>query len=1119
MSSIFKWMIVLLLLIAVVGGGGVYWYYVRSDELLRAEVLKQLGNLAPDLSFKLEGAKFDFSGRIRLQGLSIQLPGDAEPALYVPETIATLDDQKLTDFETVSIQRLRFVHPQLHVVRHPDGRWNWQGIAWRSNGSQAVPEVDVEHGTIFVELQRDRRAVRKLKLADLNITAVPAAARKVTAVVSARIGPAGPLSATIDADLDGPPFTLEAKWLRLPVDDDLLELVGELSPAVHAKLQDARLAIANVVATQTAAMPIPTPQRGDSSRGVSTSPISLHSQLPVVTASVPGPFGLKCNCDLHCRVQWPGPDSPPQFQVLAELRSGQLSHVVLPFPLYEIRGSVYADPGQVIVRDLRAENGATRLYLNTRVAPNESPRVKLQVRNIQIDEPLKARLPEPLRKLVNSLSLAGLCDLDLGTTQNGGKLAWEGALHLSEGFVAHEKFPYPVREIRGTARLRGNEIEINGQGKASGVPVNATGRITNPGPANESVFIIKANGVPINSVLLEASPASLRSTLTELNLQGKGDVGMRFSKAAGIGQKYRMRSVVGLRDCSCMLKSFPYRIHRLQGLVDWEDDLITFKELRGEHDGTQLIAEGRFERMPAPGRLDLSIHAENAAFDRSLEVALPASLRRQWQEFQPSGRFDVDSQITWIPGQPCKVELPRIKIIDAEITMQSFPWPMRAIEGEFSYEVSERLDQATGRSQSSPRLIMKSVSAQHDDTQIRGRGIATFAAGEPWRVRFDELHVDDLIPNSTFRKALPPQLQRVFEALNPSGKFSIDTKSQGAVEIEGGTASGTITSAWDVQLHLTDCALTAGIRIEDIHGQIGLNGGSDGQTANLKGQLDLDSISVFRQASGLAYQITRVVGPISLQDGQFTGGSRALTTPTPPARAPHLSDRISGDMIDGKLTVDVVADLREEPDYRMQITLSRGRLETYAQQYLRGQSNLAGVINGWLFLWGKGRGEEQLKGRGELQVAPAALYELPVFVQIFRALRLDAVDRTAFDRADVLFNIENSRFNFDAIHLIGTAINLHGRGYVRFDGALQLDFYSMIARSQIRIPVIHEIAGILGRGWVGVKVTGHVGAPETRIVPIPEFDEALKQFLGAFDQPPPKARPKPGPSQTRQSTQ
>ena len=125
-----------------------------------------------------------------------------------------------------------------------------------------------------------------------------------------------------------------------------------------------------------------------------------------------------------------------------------------------------------------------------------------------------------------------------------------------------------------------------------------------------------------------------------------------------------------------------------------------------------------------------------------------------------------------------------------------------------------------------------------------------------------------------------------------------------------------------------------------------------------------------------------------------------------------------------------------------------------------------------------------------------------MFVQVFRMLRLDAGDRTAFDRADVLFNIDSSRFNFDAIHLKGNTINLHGRGFVRFDGAMQLDFYSMLARNSIGIPVVHEIAGFLGRGWVGVKVGGHVGAPQARMVPVPELDEALKQFLGTFEQVP-----------------
>ena len=233
-------MIVLTLLLTVAGGGAVYWCLMRSDEILRVEVLKQLHTMAPDVTFGIESAKFDFSHRIRLHGLSIQLPDDVEPAFYVPETVITLDDQQLTDFEKVSIRRLRLVHPRLHVVRTHAGEWNWQGITFHPNPTQAVPEIDIEHGTVVVELQRDHRLPRKLKLEDLNITSVPAAARKVTAVVSTRIEPAGPLTATIDADLDGPPFKLEAKWLRLPVDDSLLDLIGELSPAVEQKLQQAR---------------------------------------------------------------------------------------------------------------------------------------------------------------------------------------------------------------------------------------------------------------------------------------------------------------------------------------------------------------------------------------------------------------------------------------------------------------------------------------------------------------------------------------------------------------------------------------------------------------------------------------------------------------------------------------------------------------------------------------------------------------------------------------------------------------------------------------------------------------------------------------------------------------
>ena len=1079
MRSILKWMLILVLLLAVVAAGGGYWFYIRSDEMLRETVLAHLQSLAPELKFDIEQANFDFRGRIRLQGISIRIPEDSDPAFSAREMVVTLDEYNMTNFENVAIQRLRLVDPHCRLVQKKDGRWNWQGIAWHFVGSPPVPEITLEHGQVDVEFPRGRNRSRKLTLTDFNVSAIPSASRKLTAVVSARIEPAGPLTATIEANLDGPPASIEAKWLRLPVDDDLIDLIGELSPTVAEKVDQAKVAMAKLAAVQNAASSIRKPEASPTN----PSMIRLQSQLPAVSPATPSTFGLKCSCDLHCRLKWDGPQAPLQYQLLTEVRDGQLSNLLLPFPLYEIQGSVFVSPGQVLVRGVSAENGETRIEAETRAAANQSPQIRIQVKNVQIDDALKARVPESLRKLLNSIGLTGVCDADLW--QNPQTAAWEVDLKVHEGTVTHEKFKYPVREVGGTVRVRGNRIDIEGEGRASGVPVKVSGWVVNPGPANQCDVLVQADGIPINSMFINALPEGVRKALVELNLQGAHDLRLRCAKAAGEGQKYRLNSAIRLQDCSCMLRCFPYRIHRLNGYLTWDEDSVVFKELTGQHDETRLRATGRFLRA-LPGRLELAIHADDAAFDRSLEAAVPASLQRVWQEFQPSGRFDLDTQITWVPGRACQVTLPRIKVIDGQISMRSFPWPMTGINGEFSYD--------------SHRLEMVSLSAQHDDTQIRGRGAATFVPGESWRVRFDELHVDDLIPNSTFRKALPPQLRRAFETLDPVGKFSMATARQGRVEVAGG--DGAISSAWDIQVLLAGCSLTTGVRIEDVHGRIDLKGGNDGKVTNLNGQLDLDSISVFRQASGLAHQITHVVGPFSLQNEQFVGGVRAMAMPNGRQSPPQvtLADRISGDFLDGKLTLDVVADLRGEPDYRLQLTMSRGRLESYAQQYLRGQSNLAGIMNGWLYLWGQGRGEEALKGKGQLEIAPAALYELPLFVQIFRALRLDAADRTAFDHADMQYHIDNSRFTFDTIDLVGNAISLRGRGYVRFDGAMQFDFYSMLARNQIRIPIIHEIAGALSRGWVGVKVSGSVGEPKTEFVAVPEFDEAMKRFLGSFEQ-------------------
>jgi hypothetical protein len=99
------------------------------------------------------------------------------------------------------------------------------------------------------------------------------------------------------------------------------------------------------------------------------------------------------------------------------------------------------------------------------------------------------------------------------------------------------------------------------------------------------------------------------------------------------------------------------------------------------------------------------------------------------------------------------------------------------------------------------------------------------------------------------------------------------------------------------------------------------------------------------------------------------------------------------------------------------------------------------------------------------------------------------------------FNIKDTRFNFDRIFLEGDSVSFRGRGSVGFDSSLNLNFYSMLPRNQVPIPIVHEILGEATKGWVGIKVRGKLSQPETRIEAVPLLEPALKNFLGILPQP------------------
>jgi len=407
------------------------------------------------------------------------------------------------------------------------------------------------------------------------------------------------------------------------------------------------------------------------------------------------------------------------------------------------------------------------------------------------------------------------------------------------------------------------------------------------------------------------------------------------------------------------------------------------------------------------------------------------------------------------------------------------PYSLDRIKARFSYEKD--------------RVKIESFSGRHDLTKVRAKGYVVCPSRGVWVVHLTEFFADDLVLNRQFRQALPADLRSVIEQLDPHGPISL----VGPLEFRGGIEPpAAVTAAWNLTAHLSGNQITTGVDLKNVNGRVSSRGTWDGRRAEMSGKVDIDSVWVW------GYQFTKLRGPYQLDGNRLTVGSPKALRHVPRGtrlKPIPLTDRLTARAIGGIFTLDAVIDLKDDPVYQLKLTMTQGLLEQYARRYIRGRSSLKGVMTGWIDLSGHGNSAKNLKGHGRLQIRPAALFELPVMAQVFKLLSLTTPDKTAFYHAYTDFTVGKERFYFNTIDLLGNAVSLRGRGTAAFNGTLNLDFYSMIPRNSIPIPIIKDVVGGLTTGWVGVTVRGTVAAPIAQTRPLKSLDDALRRFLGSFN--------------------
>ena len=198
-------------------------------------------------------------------------------------------------------------------------------------------------------------------------------------------------------------------------------------------------------------------------------------------------------------------------------------------------------------------------------------------------------------------------------------------------------------------------------------------------------------------------------------------------------------------------------------------------------------------------------------------------------------------------------------------------------------------------------VTFEHCKAEHGPVKVATEGYCDFLPDGRWHIHFAGLSADRLRADRELIQALPERLRKAVVELNPTGPINL----RGSLDLERtGRPGEPLRSRWDVRLGLQQSSLQCGgILLENVHGEVSLRGGFDGQQLHSRGELALDSLN-YKDC-----QFTQVMGPIWIDDGRVLFGSwvdrrengAAASEATGPAQPPRP---ITANLCGGKFYAD-----------------------------------------------------------------------------------------------------------------------------------------------------------------------------------------------------------------------
>ena len=626
-------------------------------------------------------------------------------------------------------------------------------------------------------------------------------------------------------------------------------------------------------------------------------------------------------------------------------------------------------------------------------------------------------------------------------------------------------FSYPLDHLTGDLIFEKNTVSV-ALNSLSGRPLQLRGTIWNPGPLAVVKLAIAAESLPVDDAIKNAMPRDVRKVVDGFKASGLVNVNAKLEREPMTGADARPEGKI-LFDadidlterCEITWDRLPYPVRNLKGRLEIRPDKWTFKNVKGRNGQAEIEASGSVEKLPFfdpqrrlrkgprgedPLRIDVALKAQKLPFSPELQAALPEEWRKTWPTINPSGACNVLARVHVEPSGPNRTQISITPCPETSLRLfitrspqpgidpgGSFELPMDDVHGQFDFD--------------NGNVAMHQVNFSFRGSPVRfSRGAFRLHKSGQFNLSVQEAWVEEIRFDLDLRNKMPPLMAQFARRLDGGGPF----RASGDLDI--GWSGKKDDLAWcqwkNTKVIFNDNSIRTAIPIEHIQGQLDhVNGWSNGVALEIEGRLDLESVSFIGQ------QITQLESPFHIKQGRAT------------------LDTVHGHYLGGEVLGDDACwiNLDATPRYH-----GRSRSEEPASRNthtISGRQSYRGNIDARIAIDGLGGDVRSIQGRGEAHIAEGDLGELPPVLRIASSvfssvpgvnLASDEKNRTpgktAFDSADVIFNIANGWTKFDPIKFTGNAFSLMGGGMLDPQGNMDLRLNLLWGRDRLHIPLVSD---------------------------------------------------------------